>query len=194
MLEDAMAQRKRVTVDAATLCLTHPYAAGIDIGSASHFVAVPPDRDEEPVREFNSFTADLQRLADWLDACNVDTVAMASTGVYWRALYELLASQGFTVLLVNARHVKNVSGRKSDVLDRQWLTPAWTTWPRVCKATGAPSISLPSSNPWARLTSVAPNCSSVMRRSRRSCTPCKAARVSPAKAMGMQLVPGENRV
>lgn len=163
MLEDAMAQRKRVTVDAATLCLTHPYA-------------------------------DLQRLADWLETCNVDTVAMASTGVYWRALYELLASRGFTVLLVNARHVKNVSGRKSDVLDCQWLTPAWTTWSRVCKATGAPSISLPSSKPWARLTSVAPNCSSVMRRSRRSCTPCKAARVSPAKAMGMQLVPGENRV
>jgi len=121
ILEDAMAQRKRVTVDAATLSLTHPNAAGIDIGSASHFVAVPPDRDDEPVREFNSFTADLQRLADWLDACNVDTVAMESTGVYWIPVYELLESRGFTVLLVNARHVKNVSGRKSDVLDCQWL-------------------------------------------------------------------------
>jgi transposase len=73
------------------------------------------------VREFASFTADLHRLADWLDACNVDTVAMESTGVYWIALYELLESRGFTVLLVNARHVKNVSGRKSDVLDCQWL-------------------------------------------------------------------------
>jgi len=84
-------------------------------------VAVPPDRDDQPVRQFASFTADLQRLADWLDACNIDTVAMESTGVYWIPLYELLQARGFTVLLVNARHVKNVSGRKSDVLDCQWL-------------------------------------------------------------------------
>ncbi len=115
-----MAPRKRAATQAA-ISLTHPNAAGIDIGSASHFVAVPPDRDDEPVREFNSFTADLSRLADWLDACNVDTVAMESTGVYWIPLYELLELRGFTVLLVNARHVKNVSGRKSDVLDCQWL-------------------------------------------------------------------------
>lgn len=115
-----MAQRKRPTTESA-ITLTHPNAAGIDIGSASHFVAVPPDRDDVPVREFHSFTADLHRLADWLDACNVDTVAMESTGVYWIALYELLESRGFSVLLVNARHVKNVSGRKSDVLDCQWL-------------------------------------------------------------------------
>ena len=115
-----MAPRKRAATQAA-ISLTHPNAAGIDIGSASHFVAVPPDRDDEPVREFASFTADLSRLADWLDACNVDTVAMESTGVYWIPLYELLELRGFTVLLVNARHVKNVSGRKSDVLDCQWL-------------------------------------------------------------------------
>lgn len=101
--------------------LTHPNAAGIDIGSASHYVAVPADRDDEPVREFASFTADLNRLADWLTACSVDTVAMESTGVYWIPLFELLDARGFTVLLVNARHVKNVSGRKSDVLDCQWL-------------------------------------------------------------------------
>jgi transposase len=73
------------------------------------------------VREFASFTADLVRLVDWLQACGVDTVAMESTGVYWIPLYELLDARGFTVLLVNARHVKNVSGRKSDVLDCQWL-------------------------------------------------------------------------
>ncbi len=103
------------------LSLTHPNAAGIDIGSASHFVAVPPDRDNTSVREFPSFTADLECLADWLDGCGVDTVAMESTGVYWIPLYELLDARGFTVLLVNARHVKNVSGRKSDVLDCQWL-------------------------------------------------------------------------
>ncbi|MBT9160600.1 MAG: hypothetical protein DDT26_01887 [Dehalococcoidia bacterium] len=115
-----MTQRKRPTTQSA-ITLTHPNAAGIDIGSAAHFVAVPPDRDDQPVREFASFTTDLHRLADWLDACAVDTVAMESTGVYWIPLYELLESRGFTVLLVNARHVKNVSGRKSDVLDCQWL-------------------------------------------------------------------------
>ncbi|HMW65265.1 MAG TPA: IS110 family transposase [Rhodocyclaceae bacterium] len=108
------------------LTLTHPNAAGIDIGSASHYVAVPPDRDDEPVREFKSFTADLHALADWLQACGVDTVAMESTGVYWIPLYELLDRRGFTVLLVNARHVKNVSGRKSDVLDCQWLQQLMT--------------------------------------------------------------------
>ena len=120
MMEDAMAQRKRPTTQSA-ISLTHPNTAGIDIGSAAHFVAVPPDRDDQPVREFASFTTDLHRLADWLDACGVDTVAMESTGVYWIPLYELLESRGFTVFLVNARHVKNVSGRKSDVLDCQWL-------------------------------------------------------------------------
>lgn len=121
-----MAQRNRLLnlkspPSRQALSLTHPNAAGIDIGSAAHFVAVPADRDEEPVREFASFTADLERLADWLQACGVDTVAMESTGVYWIPLYELLDARGLTVLLVNARHVKNVSGRKSDVLDCQWL-------------------------------------------------------------------------
>jgi transposase len=110
----------------APLTITHPNAAGIDIGSASHFVAVPPDRDDNPVREFPSFTVDLKTLADWLSACGVDTVAMESTGVYWIPLFELLESRGFTVLLVNARHVKNVSGRKSDVLDCQWLQQLMT--------------------------------------------------------------------
>jgi transposase len=97
--------------------VAHPNAAGIDIGSASHFVAVRPDADDIPVREFGSFTEDLEALAQWLSECGVDVVAMESTGVYWIPLYELLESRGFTVQLVNARHVKNVSGRKSDVLD-----------------------------------------------------------------------------
>ncbi len=117
----------------AALTITHPNAAGrgwpsaIDIGSAAHFVAVPPDRDDTPVREFPSFTVDLHAVADWLEACRVDTVAMESTGVYWIPMFKLLESRGFsrkgdkTVLLVNARDVKNVSGRKSDVLDCQWL-------------------------------------------------------------------------
>ncbi|MDQ5853274.1 MAG: IS110 family transposase [Chloroflexota bacterium] len=96
-------------------------AAGIDIGATSHFVAVPEGRDTVSVREFATFTADLHRLADWLEQCGVDTVVMESTGVYWIPVFELLEQRGFKVLLVNARHVKNVSGRKSDVLDCQWL-------------------------------------------------------------------------
>jgi len=116
IMEEVVATRKRVEFE-----LAHPNAAGIDVGSASHWVAVPVDRDDEPVREFKSFTADLNALADWLQACGVDTVAMESTGVYWIPLFELLELRGFTVYLVNARHVKNVSGRKSDVLDCQWL-------------------------------------------------------------------------
>jgi transposase len=131
MMEQAMAQRNRsmrakLGKGRAALTLTHPNAAGVDIGSASHCVAVPPDRDDEPVREFKSFTADLERLADWLKDCGVDTVAMESTGVYWIPLFELLDARGFTVLPVNARHVKNVSGRKSDVLDCQWLQQLMT--------------------------------------------------------------------
>lgn len=96
-------------------------AAGIDIGSDSHFVAVPADRDEQPVREFKSFTSDLYALADWLESCRIKTVAMESTGVYWIPLYTILEERGYEVFLVNARHVKNVSGRKSDVSDCQWL-------------------------------------------------------------------------
>ncbi len=103
------------------LSLTFPNAAGIDIGGRSHFVAVPPDRAEQPVREFPAFTADLKALASWLESCGVDCVAMESTGVYWIPLYDELEARGFKVMLVNARHVKNVPGRKSDVLDCQWL-------------------------------------------------------------------------
>ena len=106
---------------AAALSIAHPNAAGIDIGGAAHFVAVPPDRDSEPVRQFRSFTADLNQLADWLLECRVDIVAMESTGVYWIPLYEILEERGFEVVLVNARDVHNVPGRKSDVQDCEWL-------------------------------------------------------------------------
>ena len=99
----------------------HLHAAGIDVGSEVHWVAVPEDRDPKPVRAFKSFTSDLRQLADWLEACGVETVAMESTGVYWIPLYEILEERGFEVLLVNARHVKNVPGRKSDLLDCQWI-------------------------------------------------------------------------
>jgi len=96
-------------------------AAGVDIGSDRHMVAVPAGRDEVSVREFAAFTADLNALADWLAKCGITSVAMESTGVYWIPLFELLEQRGFEVKLVDARQVKNVSGRKSDVLDCQWL-------------------------------------------------------------------------
>ena len=96
-------------------------AAGVDVGASSHFVAVPEGRCEQPVREFASFTADLYRLADWLAECGVETVAMESTGVYWIPLFGVLEERGFRVMLVDPRRIKNVPGRKSDVLDCQWL-------------------------------------------------------------------------
>jgi transposase len=101
--------------------LVHPQAAGIDVGNGAHYVAVRPDRDLEPVRRFECFTADLHGLADWLQSCGVKTVAMQSTGVYWIPLYEVLEERGFKVYLVNARHTKNLPGRKSDVQESQWL-------------------------------------------------------------------------
>ena len=108
-------------VSATLLDHINPNVAGIDCGSAEHYVAVPPDRDPTPVQAFTTFTSDLIRLADWLTACRVTSVAMEATGVYWIPLYELLEARGFEVLLVNARHFKNVPGRKSDVSDCEWL-------------------------------------------------------------------------
>ena len=96
-------------------------AAGIDIGSKSHFVAIPAGRDTEHVREFRTFTNDLIDLVNWLKKCGIKTVAMESTGVYWIPVYDMLEENGFEVLLVNARHIKNVPGRKTDVLDCQWI-------------------------------------------------------------------------
>jgi transposase len=100
---------------------TYPDAAGIDVGAMVHYVAVPADRDPQPVRHFAAFTEDLFALADWLSACRITSVAMEATGVYWIPLFEILERRGFEVVLVNARHVKNVPGRKSDVIDCQWL-------------------------------------------------------------------------
>ena len=99
----------------------HPYAAGIDAGSRAHYVAVPADADPQPVRRFETFTEDLHKLADWLVSCGIKTVAIESTGVYWIPLFQILEARGIEVCLVNARHVKNVPGRKSDVSDCQWL-------------------------------------------------------------------------
>jgi transposase len=103
------------------LSTINPDAAGIDIGATFHVVAVPRDRDDRPVRTFRTFSGDLHQLADWLTEVGIKTVAMESTGVYWIPLFEILEARGFSVLLVNARHVKHVPGRKTDVNDAQWL-------------------------------------------------------------------------
>jgi len=103
------------------LDVVHPNAAGVDIGNESHYVAVPPDRDAEPVRQFACFREDLQRMAAWLKSCGIDTVAMQSTGVYGLPLYEILTEEGLRVFLVNARHTKNLLGGKTDVQECQWL-------------------------------------------------------------------------
>ncbi len=128
-MEDAMNKskrgkrrsRQRALLDDAGLQQVHLNAAGIDIGSEQHWVAVPHGRDEQRVRSFSSFTTGLLELADWLQRCGIDTVAMESTGVYWIPLFELLQERGLQVLLVNARHIKNVPGRKDDALDCQWI-------------------------------------------------------------------------
>ena len=103
------------------LQIVHPEAAGIDVGSQSHFVALPAGRDPQPVQEFGSWTADLHRMAVWLKSCGIRTVAMQSTGVYWIAVQEVLEGEGIEVYLVNARGTKNLPGRKSDVQECQWL-------------------------------------------------------------------------
>ena len=112
---------RRLRAEDPGLEVMHPHAAGIDVGNSAHYVAVRPDRDPDSVRRFECFTADLHRVADWLVHCGVTTVAMQSTGVYWIPLYEILDARGLEVYLVNARHTKNLPGRKSDVQESQWL-------------------------------------------------------------------------
>jgi transposase len=104
-----------------TTPVLHPHAAGIDIGATELYVCVPLDRDPQPIRRFGTFTEDLLAVATWLQQCGVTTVAMESTGVYWIPLFQILETRGVEVCLVNARHVKNVPGRKTDVQDCQWL-------------------------------------------------------------------------
>jgi transposase len=111
--------KRKDTLD--NLAVVHPNAAGLDIGSREIWAGVPPGRDVETVKRFNTFTPDLQALADWLVACGVDTVAMESTGVYWIPVFELLEARGLKMYLVNSWHLKHVPGRKSDYLDCQWI-------------------------------------------------------------------------
>jgi len=108
-------------VDWKALDVVHPEAAGIDIGGREQWVAINPEKEERPVRCFECFTADLERMADWLASRGVRSVAMQSTGVYWMPVLEILQQRGIEVYLVNARHTKNLPGRKSDVAECQWL-------------------------------------------------------------------------
>ena len=103
------------------LSTINEHAAGLDVGSTFHVVAVRGDQDDQPVRTFRSFSGDLHQMADWLTSVGITTVAMESTGVYWIPVFEILEARGLEVLLVNARDVKNVPGRKTDVNDAQWL-------------------------------------------------------------------------
>src|SRR5215469_10026673 len=112
---------RKVQSNDLSLEVVHPNAAGIDIGNQSHYVAVPPDRDNQPVRCFGCTTAELREAAAWLNQCGIQTVAMQSTGVYWIAVFDILEEAGFEVYLVNARDTKNLPGRKSDVQESQWL-------------------------------------------------------------------------
>ena len=112
---------RKIQSEDLSLEMVHPDAAGIDIGNESHYVAVPPKRDSQPVRRFGCTTAELKAMAEWLKQCRIRTVAMQSTGVYWIAVYDILEEAGLQVYLVNARETKNLPGRKSDVQESQWL-------------------------------------------------------------------------
>jgi transposase len=112
---------RKIQSDDIRLEVVHPDAAGIDVGNESHYVAVPPSRDSQPVRRFGCTTAELKAMAAWLKQCGIRTIAMQSTGVYWIAVYDILEAAGLEVYLVNARDTKNLPGRKSDVQESQWL-------------------------------------------------------------------------
>ena len=116
-----MSARRKAPSETESLESMNLNAAGLDIGSQEIWACVPEGRDTQTVRQFGTFTPDLYALADWLAACQVDRVAMESTGVYWIPIYEILEERGFQAQVVNARHLKNVPGRKSDVQDCQWI-------------------------------------------------------------------------
>jgi transposase len=116
-----LAKSKTPKPSVVQMQVVRPNAAGIDIGDTIHAVAVPPDRDKEPVRQFGAFSCDLQAIVKWLKVCGITSVAMESTGVYWKPLYGILIMNGFEVFLVNARDTKNVSGRKTDMSDAAWI-------------------------------------------------------------------------
>lgn len=113
-------RKQKISIEQAWATV-NPHAAGIDIGAREHWACVPADAAPNPVRKFGTFTADLEALADWCQACGVTTVAMEATGVYWIPVFQILERRGLQVLLANARQTKNVAGRKTDVQDCQWI-------------------------------------------------------------------------
>ena len=117
----AQQKKKRRGMSFEERPVLEPNACGIDVGARQMYVAVPPDRDPEPVRVFETFTEDLEKLAEWLIGCGVTTVAMESTGVYWIPVFEILERRGLKPQLVDARHMKNVPGRRTDWQECQWL-------------------------------------------------------------------------
>lgn len=112
---------RKIQAGDVSLEIVHPDAAGIDIGNEAHYAAVPPKRDSQPVRRFGCTTSELKAMAAWLQACGIRTVAMQSTGVYWIPVYDILEQVGLEVYLVNPRDTKNLPGKKTDVLESQWL-------------------------------------------------------------------------
>src|ERR1700730_7560661 len=116
-----MPRKTKSKKSTATVPVLGADAAGLDIGATEIYVAVPPDRDSESVRSFQTFTQDLMALADWLQRCRIRTGAMESTGVYWIPLMQILEARGLEVFLVNERYAENVPGRRTDVSDCQWL-------------------------------------------------------------------------
>ena len=117
MSKDAKKSRKGNVM----MPLVNPDAAGIDIGGSLHVVAVPAGRDPQSVRRFGAFTVDLEGIANWLEECRIQTVAMESTGIYWKNLFAVLVKRGFEVYLVNAKHTRNITGKKDDETDAEWI-------------------------------------------------------------------------
>jgi hypothetical protein len=119
----AMAKQQRQKPKSKTkhMHVMQPNSAGIDVGATEIYIAIPEDLSNKSVRRFETFTDDLHVAAKWLKECGIESIAMESTGVYWIPVFQILDTYGFDVILVNARHVKNVPGRKTDVQDCQWL-------------------------------------------------------------------------
>lgn len=116
-----MSNKNKQKINQENLGMINANAAGIDIGASAHFVCVPEGRDPQPIQKFGVFTSDLYDLANWLQKCGIKTVAMESTSVYWVPLFQILEKKGFEVKLVNARYIKNVPGRKTDIQDCKWI-------------------------------------------------------------------------
>src|SRR4051812_22425683 len=113
--------RRQIWAEDSPLHVVHPDSAGIDVGNSEHHVAIPAHKSDQPVQRFGCFTSDLRKLAHFLKAHGIHSVAMQSTGVYWIPLYDILEDEGFEVYLVNARDTRNLPGRKTDVQESQWL-------------------------------------------------------------------------